>query len=418
MNKWKESFSIITIGVCFIVIVLFIKPLKNNNNEFITRIPKTTYEHYLFNASTLLKKILVDELFIHKDDVVIQKIRDLISRKTKTETKLTDLSIDFSAPLEVIRFKRNNKVFTALKFSISNPIVFDRNQKQLTKELIFREKNNGYWILGESRTRKSAFQKFILYNSFSYKLINDQSKHFISSFNNTKLEAITNIEFEENKIIIERKQSKLNQTYYCLSPQGFHLSTTIHSTQLEKLYPSDIGNLIGLKELEYFSLNYLGLNFTDFSNLPAIPKFEILMRYKNKISGDSITRKIIDHYKLPFESQDNNKFQFANESIRIKQLDTNQFIISTLDKKIELIQSDLNPFISGDPKNIIKISNAGWKGFFLELIPGFKASKNFLESTNKISTYRGKHGSQVICLKFEKKEDALHSLLKLVLDMK
>ena len=97
-------------------------------------------------------------------------------------------------------------------------------------------------------------------------------------------------------------------------------------------------------------------------------------------------------------------------------MDTNQFIISTLNENFELNKTQLNPTIIGDPKNIVKISNAGWKSLFLELIPGFKASKSFLETTHKISTYRNKQGSQVICLSFKKNEDALHSLLKLALN--
>jgi len=52
------------------------------------------------------------------------------------------------------------------------------------------------------------------------------------------------------------------------------------------------------------------------------------------------------------------------------------------------------------------------------LIPGFKASKNFLESTDKISTYQNKYGYQVICLSFKKNEDALHNLLKFALNLR
>jgi hypothetical protein len=83
----------------------------------------------------------------------------------------------------------------------------------------------------------------------------------------------------------------------------------------------------------------------------------------------------------------------------------------------ELTKTFLSPFITGDPKNIVKISNAGWKGLFLELIPAFKSSKNLLESTTKISTYKNKQGYHIICLSFKKNEDALHSLLKFALNL-
>jgi hypothetical protein len=171
-----------------------------------------------------------------------------------------------------------------------------------------------------------------------------------------------------------------------------------------------------VKELNYISLNYLGLNFIDDSEIQAIPKFEVLLCYKNKISGDSITSNVLKHIDLPFKIISKDRFQLGQQSINIKQIDTNQFIISTLNN-LQLTKTFLNPFVTGDPKNIVKISNAGWKGLFLELIPAFKTSKNLLESTNKISTYQNKQGYHIICLSFKKNEDALHSLLKFALNL-
>ncbi|MFY7669098.1 MAG: hypothetical protein ACOVQG_10160 [Crocinitomicaceae bacterium] len=415
MNKWKETLSILLISVSFIALVLFIQPNETKESEFKTRIPKSTTEHYLFNASSLIKKLVFDELFVHEDEVLVQKVKELVSKDSKTETSLSDLNIDYTAPLEVISFKINQKSFTALKFKISNADKFDQNQLKLRKALLFRNKLNAYWVLGELKSSKTLFQKYIINNSFEYLLKNDESKQFVSKFSNSKLVSFGCIQAKDHLLKIEQKNFR-NQTHTSLKPKGFHLSTEINSSQFGSLQENRISELIHLKELNYISLNYLCLNFIDDSEIQAIPKFEVLLCYKNKISGNSITSNVLKHVDLPFKIISKERFQLGQQSINIKQIDTNQFIISTLNN-FQLTKTFLNPFVTGDPKNIVKISNAGWKGLFLELIPAFKTSKNLLESTNKISTYQNKQGYHIICLSFKKNEDALHSLLKFALNL-
>jgi hypothetical protein len=415
MNKWKETLWILLISVSFIALVLFIQPHETKESEFKTRIPKSTTEHYLFNASSLIKKLVFDELFVHEDEVLIQKVKELVSKESKTETSFSDLNIDYTAPIEVISFKKNEKSFTALKFRISKPEKFDQNELKLRKALLFRDKLNAYWVLGELKRNKTLFQKYIINNSFEYKLKNDESKQFFSRFRNSKLVSFGCIQAKDNLLKIEQKNFR-TQTHMTLKPKGFHLSTEMNPSQFGSLQENRISELIHLKEINYISLNYLGLNFIDDSEIQAIPKFEVLLCYKNKISGDSITSNFLKHVDLPFKIISKERFQLGQQSLKIKQIDTNQFVIGTLND-FELTKTFLSPFITGDPKNIVKISNAGWKGLFLELIPAYKTSKNLLESTNKISTYQNKQGYHIICLSFKKNEDALHSLLKFALNL-
>jgi hypothetical protein len=415
MNKWKETLSIILISASFISLILIIQPNQIKTSEFNTRIPKSTTEHYLFNASSLVKKIIFDELFVHEDEIIIQKIKELVSKDSKSEVNFSDLNIDYNVPLEVVRFKKNEKSLTALKYKILNPEKFDENQKKLKTILLFRDKLNAYWILGELKRNKSRFQKYLINNSFEYKLKNDQSKQFLSRFKNGKLVGLVSIQVKDNLLEFEQKIANL-QPHISLKPFGFHLSTSINSSQLASFQENKISELIQLKNINYVSLNYDGLNFIDDPEIQAIPKFDILLCYKNKISGDSVLCNVLKQYNLPFETKSKELYKLGDQSINIKQIDVNQFIISTLNE-FKLDKTYLNPMIKGDPKNIVKITNAGWKGLFLELIPGFKASKNLFESTDKISTYKSRKGSQIICLSFKKNEDALHSLLKFALNL-
>jgi len=246
MNKWKETLTILITAISFVTIILFIQTEENDETDFITRIPKTTTEHYLLNTSALFKKLVFNELFMHKDQVIIQRIKELISKETKTEINFTDLSINFSAPLEIIRFQLNGKLYTVMKFKISNSSNFDQNKKKLTKELIFRDELNAFWVIGKLKNELSYIQKFILKNSFTYKMKNDQTKQIISTFRNSKLETTNQFELSENQIIIKRISDKEAKTYMCLKPKGFHLSTTVNSSQLAIFQDNEVSKQLRL----------------------------------------------------------------------------------------------------------------------------------------------------------------------------
>lgn len=85
MKKWKETFSILIIGLSFIGLILFIKPTIQNQ-PYSTEIPKTTISHCLINSYDLFKKIVFNELFIQKDEVITEKIKDLLSKKQNRKT--------------------------------------------------------------------------------------------------------------------------------------------------------------------------------------------------------------------------------------------------------------------------------------------------------------------------------------------
>jgi hypothetical protein len=417
MNKWKESFSILAIGLSFCALILLIQPAKQYNT-YVTKIPKTTTQHYLLNGEKLFKKLIFSELFIHKDEIITQKIKDLVSKKTVTKSHFSELSLNLFHPIEIIRFKKSGKHFTAIKFKIDNHDAFDHTSAKMTNELIFRNESFAYYIFGQPKNKTFEFKVYLKSNLFTYTIKNQGYKQYISVFENSKLISQSTIGIKDNNLLIEKKQNKLKESYKHLVPKGFHFSTTLNTSDYSGFQDEKVLDIINWKDLKYVSLNYDGFIFLDYNELIAIPRFEIYLSYKNKISGDLIVQDLINQFKLPFITSKTGVFQSNKETIRVNQLDTNQIIISTMPMKSKLVKTELNPFFSGDPKNIVKISNAGWKGLFLELIPGFKASKNLLETTNKIYTFQNKNGAQVTCLSFKKDKDALHSLLRFTLSFK
>jgi hypothetical protein len=421
MNKWKETVSILLIVSCFLTLIHFVLPKSELNDEYITHIPKTTSTHYLLNTPSLFKDILFNELFIHKDDLIIAQIKDILSKKVKTKTDYTDLSIDFNEPLEIIRFSFHKKTFAALKYKISNPKTFDQNNELLGKELAFRDENVGFIVFDATIKIKIPIKKMLTTNLVDYHIKDKNSKLLVSVFVKSKLESITTFNLKKNELIVEKTSLKNKPFHRCLKPQGFHLSTSVTNYNSSELFDNATPQLIRIKDLNYVSLNYMGLNFIESNELPAMPQFEIYFNYTKRVVGDSIVCSIIKKFNLPFRYDKVNSFTLRNGmgTIKLNQLDSNSFIVSSINSNFQLSKTNINPYLSGDPKNIVKVTNAGWKGLFLELIPGYKATKNMLETTKKVDTYKDKKtGKEITHLTFKNEEDALHSLLKFALTFK
>jgi hypothetical protein len=176
-----------------------------------------------------------------------------------------------------------------------------------------------------------------------------------------------------------------------------------------------LAQIIKFEELEYISLNYLGLKMTDDDLVPAVPRFEAICTYKNSTQADSLIQRVLYEMKAPIDKKEIDEYSLADQRIKFKQLDSNQFVISTLDDDYKSKNIELNPYFTGNPRNLILVENAGWKGLFLELIPTFKATKNLLDDNIQVKTKRTGVKAQQISITFKQKQ-SLHELLKFALN--
>jgi hypothetical protein len=214
-------------------------------------------------------------------------------------------------------------------------------------------------------------------------------------------------------MVIEKLSKKNRANYEALKPKGFHLSSTLNFNLLNAKWNNDLFDLLKLKEINYFSINYLGLEFQDDSVLPAIPRVELYMNFDKKISGKSLVRNLLKNKYIHFEYEESKDFfKVGDEMLKVTQIDTNRLLISTLMENFQLVHSNMNPFIFGDPKYLVKVTNAGWKSVLFELIPLYKASRIFLEKASQIKTVNSGKKLQVTTILFDNEIDISHELLK------
>jgi hypothetical protein len=413
MNKWKETISILFISACFIGIIILTRTQIKSNQELVVNLPQSTKLHILINGYNFFEEVIFSELFEHKDEIVIEKIKDLFKKRKKRKSNLQELNIDYTKPIELVQIEYKSKNVVVLKFNIDNLTEFDKNINN-NHLPIFRIKENGFLILNSPNKNLDKIKEIFKTNQFSYHLKNDLSKQVISRFQNTKLISKSAIQFDKNKILIDISSDLIDNKHTVLCPRGFHFSTSINLNN-NLPFKSHLAQIIKFEELEYISLNYLGLKMTDDDLVPAVPRFEAICTYKNSTQADSLIQRVLYEMKSPIDKKEIDEYSLADQRIKFKQLDSNQFVISTLEDDYKLKNIELNPYFTGNPRNLILVENAGWKGLFLELIPTFKATKNLLDDNIQVKTKRTGVKAQQISITFKQKQ-SLHELLKFALN--
>ena len=415
MNKWKEILATLIIFFSFYVLVKLTSSETHQNSQFETEIPLSTKVHFLINGRFLLKELLITELFESKDENVILKIKDLMSQKGTGKSNLTNLSIDYSQPVEFLQITLNSNDLFALKFKIVNTAIFDLNKNRRNSIVFLRKKNNGILIFSDNNLKLKQLKNIFTRNCFRFHLKTNNQTQYVSFFKNSKLTSTNEINIQKNTVQIHSKSTYEKANNLILKPKGFHLSSKIEVTNSKLLQGIPFLGIIKPEKINFISINYLGLKIKDNGMIPAIPKLEMLLTYSIPLSSDNIINKLIKDSKIEIVKSKKNTYIIDNESITVKQITPKSFFISTIssDFSAEYLTSDL--FICGDPNKVIKIENAGWKSLFLEMIPAYKSTQNFLKQSEKATTIIKNRHEQDIVFHFKKDEKAIHALLKYIL---
>ncbi len=398
----------------FVSIVFFTQNNIKRNEVLIISLPKSTKTHFLINGNSFLNELVFDELFQHKDDLIIEKIKELIKNQKQQKKQLSDISLNLSRPIEIIQLDDKEDNLLLLKYTISNVKIFDKNLKK-RQVPSFRIKETGYLILNKFKINLTKTKNIFNSNLFYYKLKNNVEKHFFSRFQSSKLLSRSSIQFKNHDIIFETFSSIQTKNNIILEPKGFHFSTSIELNK-SKSFDNEILKIIKLTDLNFISCNFLGIRMTDDLMIPVIPKFEVLFSYKNPIEGNAIIIKLLKQLNININQLNNDEYEIADQRIKIIKLDKHQFIVSTISDSFKLKKIALNPYLTGNPKNLLLVENAGWKNLLLELVPSFKATKSFLDNSLQVTTTKNEAHFQRIIFKFNRKE-SLHEVLKIVLNI-
>lgn len=416
MNKWKETLLILLISSSFIGLNSFIQFRENVPKYYHTTIPKSTTKHLALNVFDFMRNLIFNELFVHKDDFIFQEIRSKLIQQKESQLNLFEFGWDFFKPIELIQFIKNRQFYYSLKFKVADKSLFDKKTKQ-QKQLIFRDGSDGFWIFGQPRSKIDIFINDFSKNVFQYKLLNDHTKQFISTFEKTIPTSKSTIQLSPNRITIQKLSIKKETFFEALKPKGFHLSSSLNSNQFSFI-SNNLVELLKSSGIDYYSVNYIGLEFQDDNALTAFPRFELYLKFNKSISGKSLVRNLLNNKYIHVDFEESEDFfRLGDEKLKVKQLDSNILVVSSIIDDFHLVKANMNPYITGDPKYLVKITNAGWKSVLFELIPFYKASKSFLTNVGHISSVKTKNKFQVTTISFDRDIDVSHELLKFYLTL-
>lgn len=418
MNNWKEIIASLVLFAGITTLILVTKKNEQLAEPYLTSIPKRTKVHLLINANYVLKELLITELFESKDEFVIEKIKELSRAEKIDKPTIKDLSINIFEPVEYLSFESNSQIYTAIKFKIVNNKVFDKSKRLKVSNVgLIRNKNTGYIVFSKGNLEEKLLKNLLLKNCLRLQLTNDFKSHYFTFFKNSKEKYNGKIELLRNEIIVHTKSMDNITKNSMLKPNGFHVSSTVNLSSQPGFDQFTVLKYFSAENINFLSLNYFGLEIKEKSLLPAIPKMDLLLSYSSKINLDSLVENFSKVYGVEFNKSSNNTYFLENLNVHLNQYSSNKIYLSTTTNKLVTQNSSSPIFLSGDANNLVKIENAGWKSLFLELIPLFKSSKNFLGSTKQIATEQVNKNEQKITLKFKNHVNSLHEILAFILHL-
>ena len=433
----------------FLITQLFSKEPEHKNEYFV---PKSSTFAVKLNSKKIMNKALFKILFEGRDEKIIQKIQDALSKPSE---KNKNIGIDFLS--EVVLFTspfKNGKLVVA-SINLTNTSDFKTNIPKLldSKTVIETIDNVGFILTYLSKTDQKAIEKREILNYFKT-TIKPLSNNFKSIFKNDNkndcfLESVSKgnlfgkstsfissdiqMSFNENGInlignlgISQNKYANVTSPEKILIPKAnnFYFSSGIIPKSLQdsiSSFAKQIG--LNLPKLKSISMNYGGLNIVanEESITTPIPDIDLLLEFNTPFSisdlliQDSLLSKIGGKFY-------GDVLNIGGKKYYIEQVNAKTVSISV--SKSPAIISNRNSeifAIKGDLSSLFKINGGGMIVTILEMIPAYKASKDLLNNLDhvnlvvkKTSMKNAKLDGSIL---FKKDHFVMTEMMKFILEM-
>jgi hypothetical protein len=412
MNKIKEISILVIFGLILFSINSITKRKTSEKQKTIISLPINTVQYTRIESIHLLKKFIYNELFVIKDQLVLEKLKSISKNQDENEFSVSNFNIDITAPIELININLVGENYSIIRIKSNKKGI----EGKFYLPYFETESEKCFLIKGDKKNIKSLKKQFS--KSFKYSL---ESKKDIAIFNfdNKKLVQSSSISIQKNqiKMIINEKQH-LQKKQLLLQESGFHFSFPVEDgfQMNEQLQQIPILPKINFpfKEIRYISANYYGFKFTENDSIIGIPKIDLLLTFKHKTNVDSLISNLMKQLNVDF-SIDKNSIILGREKLYFSQVNPKTIYLSFKASVPSIVRSN-NPIkLSGDLNLLTKLENAGWKGMLIEIIPVFKSTKKLLQTTKKVEFKKVNATSYEIIIPMKENKNVYHELLKLAL---
>lgn len=383
MNWLKFIQRLVAISAIFIIwigVYLYTMRAESPQSNGKIELPLGTLGLIKVNTPAISKSILFEFAFNNKDPRILKIVSEYWQNLAQ-DTSKKQIPIDFNHEINFIKVKDRNDIIWILSGE-HMPV-----KEPLKPELGFIRKNRYYWVLNSSsddlKGLKMSLNKTAWFPFYSDNLKTVQY-HLISN------KTLTNsylLDILNRQLLISYKPT-VEATSLRPSGKGqyFHLTTTLNKGSF--IPPKYLSYKKFIESLSGLSINYYGAKYIDDDSGPSYvePQCDILLTFAKKTSTDEMFPLLRELF--------GNDLRFTNQSLLLhnSRYHFHAYNDSTLyiGKNRMRIEKNFNTFaMNGNPEVITEISNLGWKAGVLELIPEYRALKEFSHSINSVKTTFG-----------------------------
>lgn len=371
------------------------------NSEFVIRVEAKEI------AKDYLTEIIAKNLWSELNS--LKKIEP--QKKDSSNKHLNDIDFKFPVYFFSLKFKGQSPLIAVLNSEDSNSL-YDENLNKKLNTFKFQIENKLFYVFNCSNNLEIPLKKLIQNSNSTFWTSLLTTKHKFS-FKTKLLGLEGGLDFSKNQINLTSTIQQKNkfESYEGLKPNGFHISISKLNNLIPFLSKTQKVNFDYIQSLNSLSLNYLGVKY------PYTPQFEILINTTNDFDIHQLSNKIgmnnIDLIK--------NKIDFFGLSFYFKEIKKNQYIITSIPKRISRKEAKENLFsMSGNLNVLTNLDEAPLMKLFMTTDSRFVKLSNFSNKTKyldfKITSAQNQPYSSFNGKIIMKDNVAIHSeLLKLFL---
>jgi hypothetical protein len=373
MKVAQRFIAIILIFIIWISVFSYVNFLKRDSIISAIPCPDETIGIVKINSRDILSNILFDYSFRNGDSKMMKTVSEYYQNWAQ-DTTAARFPIDFS------------ENFCLLKLKIDNEIIWMIAGKAIPKSTVKKGfiRHGFYYEIVSKNVKKGATltklvkkgtwfnTKFNASKALSYELIeeNQVKNEYLFSLNKQEL------------VLCFKAKGKTSMILPDSSRSFFHVSTRLNrGSFLPKKY-EDLKVLTD--KLAGFSFNYYGARYIDDqqSGTYLYPEFDLLFNFSKKTKLSELT-KILRKVAKEDVRVESDWIYLNRAKYRLKAINDSTIFIGK--NKPELAQTNAAFSMSGKPWVLTEIKDLGWKGGLLELIPEYRALKDFSQSVESIN---------------------------------
>jgi len=402
----QRILAVIAIFLIWIGVYLFTSKIATESSVRTILAPKNTVGIIHINTHEITKSLLFEFAFNNKDPRILKIISEYWQNLAQDSSK-KQLPLDFNGDISLFKIPYQND-FIWLVSGNYLPV-----QHPYKPHLGFIKDQKYFWILNASESNYEVILKSIRQTPWCSKPL---SNHPIQ-YQLMLKEHITNsygLNLFKNQLSIHYKTTgKVVALNAAKGKKCFQITTFLNRGSFVPQKYQRFKKLI--ESLSGFSMNYYGAKFIDDDSGPSYvePQFDLLLSFAKKTKRDDILPLIRELLWENVRLED--EFLFLNHS-RFYFSSKNDSTIYLGKHKMSATPMNTPFVLSGNPEVLTAISDLGWKEGVLELIPEFKALKDFTQSIKLIST-NSEGTSQNVTIDFKDGVNAQLESLLLILTL-